>query len=272
MELEGVSIGGDNGNVSESPPPVGNSESPESLASPFLNEVSPDHRAIVAPYIKKWDAGVTKKFQDYAGKLKQYEKYGDPTQLDRYYNFGRNFERDPEAAFRLMWQGMQTQFGDNFDTELARILELQEELEMSEDYGQDFDGADYQEPIDDNTIFQQNVSSELEELRAWKEEQVAAQQSAEENQQLDSVLDAMHTKYGDFDNNWILVRLAEHGNIDRAVKEWNQMLSRYSQGTQRQAPKVMGGQGGVPSGQIDTKSLRGKDRREIVANMLEQAG
>ena len=100
MEAEGISLGNSVESNGAEGPPVGATDSEFSMASPFLNEVAPDHRSIVAPYIKKWDGQVTKKFQDYSGKLKEYEKYGDPKQLDRYYNFGRNFERDPEAAFR----------------------------------------------------------------------------------------------------------------------------------------------------------------------------
>ena len=272
MDAEGISLGGDNTEVSATPPPVGQDGSvDEGLASPFLNEVSPDHRAIVAPYIKKWDAGVTKKFQEYSSKLKPYESLGHPVEeLQKFVNLGRHIQTNPENVFKIMWDGLQQQYGENFQAELFRILQLEAEEEMSNEAESGY----FQEESDPNEQFQQNVAAELEELRAWREETVAAQQSAAENQQLDYVLHAMHNKFGDFDDNWILTRLAEHGNVDQAVKEWQMMLGRYSQsnGAQRQAPKVMGGQGGVPSGQVDTKALRGKDRRQIVEAMLEQAG
>jgi len=239
-----------------------------SLASPFLNKIPPEDRAVVARYIKEWDAGVTKKFQEYSGKLKPYEALGPYEEIQKYVNFANNFRQDPENVFRLMWQGIQDQYGDDAEQEIMRILQLEAEQMSDED-------VEYEEgeEVDPNEVFQQNVSQELEELRAWRENFEAQQQSAEENKQLDGVLNAMHTRYGDFDDNWILVRLAEHGNVEQSIIEWNAMIGKYTQnGSQRQAPKVMGGQGGVPNEQVDVKQLRGKDRRSTVAAMLEGLG
>ena len=76
--MDPVSFGSDNGEQTyQDGGPVGDPVGEDlSLSSPFLNEVAPDHRSIVAPYIKKWDAGVTKKFQEYSSKLKPYESLG----------------------------------------------------------------------------------------------------------------------------------------------------------------------------------------------------
>jgi len=239
-----------------------------SLASPFLNKIPVEDRAVVARYIKEWDAGVTKKFQEYSGKLKPYEALGPYEEIQKYVNFANNFRQDPENVFRLMWQGIQEQYGEDAEQEIMRILQLEAE-EMADDYEQ---GTEDNE-VDPNEVFQQNVSQELEELRTWRENFEAQQQTAEENAQLDNVLGAMHTRYGDFDDNWILVRLAEHGNIEQSIKEWNAMIGKYTQnGASRQAPKVMGGQGGVPNEQVDASKLRGKDRRSNVAALLEGLG
>jgi hypothetical protein len=238
-----------------------------SLASPFLNKIPVEDRAVVARYIKEWDAGVTKKFQEYSGKLKPYEALGPYEELQKYIGFAKGFERDPELVFRKMWQGLQEHYGDDAEQEIMRILELEAE-QMSDEQEYEEDGQP-----DPNEVFQNNVSQELEELREWRNNFEAQQQSAEENAQLDSVLNAMHTRFGDFDDNWILVRLAEHGNVEQSIKEWNAMIGKYTQnGSQRQAPKVMGGQGGVPNEQVDVKQLRGKDRRSTVAAMLESLG
>ena len=144
---------------------------------------------------------------------------------------------------------------------------------MTDQYQQDENEQQQGQEPDPNEVFQNNVSQELEELRAWRAEQEEEKQTAQETQQLDKMLSDMHTKYGEFDNNWILLRISEHGDPDKAIKEWNSMVGKYSQsGPSRQAPKVMGGQGGVPSDQIKTQELRGKDRRHAVANMLQGIG
>jgi DNA-binding transcriptional MerR regulator len=267
-----ISFGGsDNGDSSNIEPSQAEPQEDLSLASPFLAKIPAQDREVVGRYVKDWDAGVTKKFQDYSGRLKPYENLGVPIEeLQKYINLARNFQADPENVFRIMWNGLQEQYGDGFDQELARILQLEAE-DMSDDQ-EFYAGGDYEEP-DPNEIFQQNVSQELEEFREWRQNLEAQQQSAEENAQLDNVLDMMHNRFGDFDDNWVLVRLAEHGNVQQAMQEWKQMLGKYNQtGAQRQAPKVLGGQGGVPVDQVNAKKLRGQDRRNAVMAALEGLG
>lgn len=260
--------------------PLGNSPEPtgavgdtsvaetEGLASPFLAKIPPQDRDIVGRYIKDWDAGVTKRFQEYSGKLKPYEQLGTVDEIVKWQNLHNNFRYNTEWVFKTMYEGLLEQYGENFETELARILGVEGE-EMSDWNGeQEYEEADSGVP-DESEIFQQNVIQELEDLRAWREEQMQAQASQEENAQLDRVLTALHQKFGEFDDEGVLVRLAAHGDPIKAVQEWKSMISRYSQnGSSRQAPKVMGGQGGVPSEQVDTKSLRGVDRKAAVAQML----
>lgn len=243
------------------------------LASPFLSNIPPSDRAVVGRYIKDWDAQVTKKFQSYAERVKPYEALGAVDEITPYVNFARNFQRDPEAVFRLMWNGLQEQYGDQFDSELARILQLEMEEAMSDEYdGQEYGDQGQQMP-DPNEAFQQNVSEELGNFRQFMEEYQQNQLRAEEEKQLDGVLNAMHQHYGEFDDDWILQRISVHGNVQKAFEEWKGMLSKFNggQGTPRQAPKIMGGQGGVPSNNVDPSKLRGKDRRSMVANLLEAA-
>lgn len=241
-----------------------------SLASPFLSKIPPQDRPIVGRYIKDWDAGVTKKFQDYAGRIKPYEALGPVEELQQQVNFVKAFRSDPELVFRLMWEGMNEQYGENFETELARILQIEEAMSQFEE-NNEYNGEEVPDP---DEVFQQNVVQELEELRAWRDNFTQAQQDAQEQSQLDTVLQQMHTQYGQFDEDFVLLQLSQHGDTNRAIQAWNEMLGQYSShnGSSRPAPKIMGGQGGVPSGQVDTKHLRDKDRRQMVANMLEHLG
>jgi len=245
------------------------------LASPFLSKIPPQDRPIVGRYIKDWDAGVTKKFQEYSGKLKPYEALGPYKELEQQVNFVKAFRSDPEMVFRLMWEGMNEQYGESFETELARILQLEEAMsnyEQQQPNGNE--QFEVNEGPSEEEIFQQNVVQELEELRAWRDQFTESQQDAAEQAQLDNVLQQLHTLHGEFDDDFILLQLSQHGDTQKAIEAWNSMLGQYSSrnGTSRQAPKIMGGQGGVPSGQVDTKQLRDKDRRQMVANMLENLG
>lgn len=244
----------------------------EGLASPFLAKIPPQDRAIVGRYIKDWDAGVTKRFQDYAGKLKPYEALGPVDEITKWQNLHNNFKYNTEWVFKTMWDGLQQQYGDEFEDRLAQILGYEgEEQEMSDQEYEEYEETG-EEP-DESVVFQQNVMQELDELRAWRDEQMQAQASQKEEAQLDNVLTALHQKFGEFDDEGVLIRIAAHGDPIKAVNEWRSMVAKYSQnGAQRQAPKVMGGQGGVPTEQVDAKSLRGEQRKAAVAQMLAGLG
>ena len=237
-----------------------------------------EHRTLLSPYVKQWDGQVTKKFQDYSNRLKPYEALGTVEDLQKYTNFANNFRNDPEGLFRLMWNGLQEQYGDTFQAELLRILELETEgtEEMSDQntgYGQDFQSTGYdQNGPDQNDVFQQNVMQELNSLREWKASVEQGQVDAQEQEQLDNLLGEMHNAFGEFDDDFIVLQLSRHGDVQQAMQAWNDLTGKYSsqQAPVRQAPKIMGGQGGVPSGQVDTSKLRGAERRQAIANALAQ--
>ena len=253
-------------------PPVGESSSAESteeysLANPFLNGMPEEHRTLLSPYVKQWDGQVTKKFQDYSSRLKPYEALGPVGELQKYRNFANNFRNDPEGLFRLMYRGLEEQYGETFQTELARILELEQEA-MAEEYEEEAPEA----PVGPPDHFQENLIKELNELKEWRSNFEKQQEEQVGQQQLDGVLDQMHNAYGDFNDDFIIMELSKHGDVNQAMQAWNALIGKYSspQAPARQAPKIMGGQGGVPSGQVNTDSLRGSDRRQAVSNMLAQ--
>lgn len=258
--MEPVEFGG--GDQSPAPEP----QQDTGLKNVFLSEVDPMDRPILEKYVDKWDAGATKKFQEYSEKLKGYEAYGTPEQIKQLKQFAQIFDQNPEAVFKAIYQGLQEQYGDSFDENLARILEL-EMQEMTDE--QNLDGN---EP-DPDEVWRGNIESELNEFKEWKEAQEQARQDAADKEQFDSILKAMHTKAGDFDDDFVTARLMIHGNPEQAIKEFNQMVGRFGgQRTPRQAPMSLGGQGGVPSQQIDTKKLRGTERRQLIAQILEGNG
>ena len=252
----------------ESSPETTESSEDTSLLNLYLKDIPPQDRDIVARYAKQWNQGATKKFQEIHGKYKPYKDLGEVEELVKYRNLANNLRANPEGFFKIMFDGLREQYGDTFETEITRILGVDD---VSDEYeGEEEVEGGYEEP-DQNQIIQENVLRELDELREWREQQETEKYEAEQDRQFDAVLSAMHNKFGDFDDRIMTQLLAEHGDIGKAVEDWNRTIGKFSQGSQRQAPKVLGGQGGVPSGNIDPKTLRGKDRRDLVNAWLEQA-
>lgn len=258
--MEPVEFGG--GDLSPAPEPQ-----QDSLKNVFLNEVDPNDRPILEKYVDKWDAGATKRFQKYSEQLKGYEALGSVDEIQKMRQFINAFDQDPERVFKAMYEGLAEQYGDDFDENLMRILELEEV--MSEDY----DGQGGNEP-DPDDVWRGNVENDLNDFREWRQQQEAAAEAAENNRQLDTVLKAMHNAVGEFDEDYVLQRLAVHGNPQKAFQEFQQMVGKFGgkTATPRQAPRTLGGQGGVPSQEINPHKLRGSDRRKLVEQLLEGNG
>lgn len=257
--MEPVEFGG-----GESPAPEPQQDT--SLKNVFLADVDPNDRPVLERYVDKWDAGATKRFQKYSEQLKGYESLGSIEEIQRMRQFVQAFDQNPEQVFRAMYEGLSEQYGDSFDQELRRILELEEVMSDEFDPGGN-------EP-DPDEVWRGNVETELNEFREWKEQQAQAAEMAENNRQLDTVLKAMHNAVGDFDEDYVLQRLAVHGNPQKAFQEFQSMVGKFGgkTATPRQAPKTLGGQGGVPSQEINPHKLRGGDRRKLVEQLLEGNG
>lgn len=269
--MDPVSLGGSVSNGDQGPSQTP-SEPQEQLGNPFLNEVAPDHRSVVAPYLKKWDANVTQLTQKLNEKFKPYEELGPLEEIQKYVTFAKNFRQDPEASFRAIWNRMEEHYGDNFQTELLRILQLQEQQEeMNEQQFESQEG--YEGSPDPDDVFRQNVTTELEEFKAWRQAQEERAEFEEQNAQFESLLETMHTQFGEFDDDWVTNRISIHGDPKKALQEWSSLVDgivKKNGGTPRQPPKTISGQGGVPNPQIDVAKLRGEDRRAYVEQLLSQ--
>lgn len=235
----------------------------EDLSDPFLKNIPPQERAVVSRYVKEWNSGAQKKFREYVGRIKPYEQLGSVEDLQKITAFVRNLQSNPEPFFRALYLGLEERAGENFQQELNRIL--QREAEMADDYEQT--GYEYEEP-DEDTVWRGNIEQELEDFRAWREQQEQSREEAAQFEALDNYIAQMHNQFGEFDDTFILSRLAEGRNAQQAFQDWQAMGAKYFGGTQRQAPKTLGGQGGVPTQQVDAKTLRGRDRRGAVEALL----
>ena len=252
------------------PEPVGDQSNPasEELFNLFLKEVAPQDRDIVARYAKQWNAGATKKFQEYSARIKPYEALGPVEDVQKAWQLAQVMRAQPEIVFRHMWNAMSDHYGDDFEGHLMKILEIEEEMSNADgQFDPGFEESGNGQP-DPDQVFQQNMSQEFQTLRAELDAMKAERQEAEENAQLDKLLGEAHNAFGDFDDEWVLLQVSKHGDMAKAVKDWQAKVGGNSQGPQRQAPKVLGSQGGVPSGQVDTAKLRGNDRKAHVMAML----
>ena len=95
-------------------------------------------------------------------------------------------------------------------------------------------------------------------------------QEAELNKQLDATLNQMHTVRPDIPEQFLIQGIAA-GNDPKSIVELYDQITKNvgSQRPPRTPPVVMGGQGGVPSGQVDVSKLNKEQRLAYMAQMLE---
>lgn len=110
------------------------------------------------------------------------------------------------------------------------------------------------------------------EQRQAQEQFAAAQRQAEELAQFDQLLGELGKKYGEFDEDWVLAKIESGKQPEEAVKMYHDWLgSKLAAMNGRNAPRVFGATGGLPSNQPDVTKLDPQQTRQLVAEMINAA-
>lgn len=234
-------------------------ESPDSLLNPFLKDIPEADRNVIAPYISKWDAGVTKKFQEIHESYKPYKELGLDTEgLQQAVTLYRAFNDEPEKVYQV----------------LQEFLKMNEELEEGTPQVEqtptplpEFEGVPA--PFVEKFTQMEQALAQMNEF--FQNEQQTRQQAAQEKE-LDTLLSAMHTKHGDFDEDYVVAKLAAGLTPDQALESYKSLTEKLTAPkTSRPAPSLLGGAGGVPTGQVDPSKMSEAETRDFVAKMIAAA-
>lgn len=115
----------------------------------------------------------------------------------------------------------------------------------------------------------QNMAQKLEEMEAWKVEQEQAALEAELERQVDGIVKGVHTTRSDIPDRFILQGVASGASPEKIIAFYDEIRNNGSQQQSRpNPPPVMGGQGSMPSGQVDVSKLTPQQRRAYVAQQL----
>lgn len=243
--------------TAEQPADTGTQE--ESISSDFLKNVPETDRAVVSRYIKDWDAGVTKRFQEIHGQYEPYKQLGDVEKLRQAVEVYDLLDNSPEVIYETLKQhfGEVQQSPVNPQTpppvpESQPNPQLQQALEP----------------------FLSPLNSKLQEQQALMEKmaQVIIQggqreQEAAEDRALDQYLGELEQRHGKFDQRAILMGLYEGKDGDQAIKEWKDSIAQYApQPVSSVPPPLMGGS--VPNDTVDIGAMSDKDVRSLTANVF----
>jgi hypothetical protein len=104
-------------------------------------------------------------------------------------------------------------------------------------------------------------------------EQQQQKQQEEELALFDQHLQELRNKYGEYDEDWVLTRIATRNELpEDAVKAYLAFEQQVAARTQqRRVPTLLSANGGMPSNQIDPLKLNPKDTRSLIADLINQA-
>lgn len=240
-------------------PSLGNEEpSSEPQFSEFaqgiLNQIPEEDRGVVSRYISTWDGNVTKQFQKIHEQYKPYKELGPVDDLRDAFEFIQLLNEDPLR----------------FYNSVTAALREHGMLGNDDDYDQgngypEFDG------LPDQFVKQfQTMEQRLAQFESQFGEFQQSLTQKEQIAQVDNLLKTLHNEHGDFDEEYILSKLANGYSPEDAINSWNKLVEKYQQ-PKKSAPNLIPGAGAVPSGQVDLSKMPHDEKLKYLANRIAQA-
>ena len=245
------------------------------MASGFLGRVPQEHRAILEPYVKQWDAGVTRRFQELQSQVAAYNGY-DPDTVSQAMSIAEQIEANPWAVYGTLREALMSgEFGPQPDQQ--PVGQQYQQAPQQQDQGT----LGWQQQMPEefmNEFNQMRQALVMMGQQMISRNQVAQQQ--QEQEQLDAYLESLHAEYGDFDDQWVLLQILNdqnYDNVEQHITDWQGKVNSR-QGQQQEVlqglPNLLGTNGGTAPAPLDAasvKNLSRSDTKNLVASVLEQA-
>jgi hypothetical protein len=245
--------------------PVPNQEEfPPGFDQNFLKNVNPEDRAAVARYWKQINGGVTKHIQ---GIHDQYSWAKDlqADEVTQALHLLNSLNSNPAQVSRMIYEAAKEMYPDQFDdgqqqqtppeTDLGTEPKLPEHANLPKEF------------LDEYQQMKQIVQSLGQDYLSDKQ----ARQQQQEDAALDAALKDLHTRYGNIDDDYVLLQLSKGKTPDEAAKAFIEFRDNLiNSRTRKPPPNVLPGGGSLlPNGQVNgSPKMDSKARRELIASVL----
>lgn len=223
----------------------------------LLKEAPDEHKTLLEPYLKKWDAGVSRRFQDLQGQLKPYQEFGELEQVQQAVELYRMLEDDDQA--RQVYQSLHNYFEENGQQtqQSAPVVETEQEFqELPPEFMQKFQQ-------------QEQILQALAQHVLGQQESV---QQEQEDAELERTLSQLKAEFGDYDEDYVLAKMHAGADPVEAVQSYQAMmqtrLAAYQQS--QRTPPTLGGGGAVPTESQNLAKIPRSDLKKFVAGIMEQ--
>lgn len=227
----------------------------------LLKDVPELHRPLLEPYVKQWDQGVNKRFQELHEKYKPYEELGDLESLQQQIAVAQFLDENPQEVAKLLLEDedIAKALGYTPSTQQQNPTSPLEQSELPPELQQ------YFQPFQEKQGQLEQIVTNLAEFIIQQQQQSSQSQ---EDAQLDKMLSEAKQKYGEFEEDYVLTKMLGGMDIDAAVQAY-QNLKGGSQPAPHQ--QVLSGGGGPPSDALNVRKLSSDQVQELVANAIAQA-
>jgi hypothetical protein len=243
-------------------------EFPPGFDQNFLKNVAPEDRAAVARYWKQINGGVTKHIQ---GIHDQYSWAKDlnSEQVTEALHLLNSLNANPAQVSRMIYEAAKEMYPDQFDEGGTPPAPTPTEPTGNEPKLPEYEGIP-QEFLTEFNQMKQFIQSMGQDYLTDKQ----ARQQQEEDRALDAALKDLHTRYGELDDDYVLLQLSKGKTPDEAAKAFIEFKDNLINSRTRKAPPSVlpGGGSLLPNGQVNgSPKMDSKARKELIASVLEAA-
>lgn len=241
--------------------PEGQSQ-PNQFLDGILSQIDPAHRPIVEPYLGKWNAGVTRRFQELHGELSPYKELGaDPETLGQAYQLYQMIDEDPQQVLQILQEAVEQVGG--VPGQQPQGLEGQPPPGGAEDTP-----ASSIPPELDQRL--QAFEQVLETMAQKYLDQESQQTQEAEDAELDQHLNLLKQEMGDFNEPFVIAQMMAGLSGEEAVKAYHEAIQQEVNTRSRQpnVGPILGGGGAVPQEGKSVVDASSKDTKALVANIL----
>ncbi len=237
-------------------PDQDNSPGPNPAWNDVLSILPEQFHSVVTPHFQKWDQSAQSRIEAANNSLREFESYKP------FVEHGITND-EIEQGLRLMYEINNNP--QNVYNALANAYNFNQTPEVSEE------DDDTPEGYEDPRYSELQQGLELVSKIVLNDAQ--AKQAAQDDYELDQELNKLKEEHGDYDERYVLAMMQNGMSGAEAVEAFKQLQSSFNQ-SRPFAPTLLGnsaGGAGLPSNAIDPTKLSGKETRNLVTQMLEQA-
>jgi hypothetical protein len=231
----------------------------------------------VTPILKRWDQGVNDRFQTVQSTYAPYKPFIDegvkPEELQAARALMQALEADPRSFYDKMGEYYAEQWGlgqgqgsdDANDDEYSL-----DDLDDGQGPEIDLENNPYLRQMkEQQDVLAQVVTQQYQQQQAEQQAKIEAQAE----QEVAAEISAIEQKYGPLDKAKadFIFGLALNNEGMTLSQAADQFYAIAGGGQQRPAAVIMSPGGGTPAANINVAELNGKDRRSLVASLLEEA-